>query len=154
MTQSFSPRGAEDRPLSELISDLTSKIQLLLRKELELAKIEITEQAARAGQAAAMFVVAGVMGFVALLMLSFAAAWGLAEVLPTGVGFLIVGIVFVLAAVGLLAKGKKLAAGMKPVPEQTVETLKEDVEVAKRSFKRGMQSDAGPGRLGPGGGRR
>ncbi len=129
----------EERPLGELFSDLTRSLQTLIRKEVELAKVEMKEQTARAGKGAAMLVVGGVGGFVALLLLSFAAAWGLAEVIAPGLAFLIVGVLYLLIALSLLLAGKKRLATVKPVPRQTVETLKEDAEVAKASWSRGAQ---------------
>lgn len=127
-----------ERPLSDLVSDLTSSVQVLVRKEMELAKVEVKESATRAGKAGAMFAGAGVVGFIALLLLSFAAAWGLAEGIPTWLGFLAVGLLYLVVA-GLLAfVGKKKLASVKP-PRETVQTLREDVEVAKTSLSRGAQ---------------
>ena len=135
----------EEQPLGELFSELTGNLQLLLRKEVELAKVEATEQAKRAGKAGAMFGATAALGFVGLLLLCFAAAWGLATVIPTGLAFLVVAIV-VLAIAGLCAmQGKKKVAEIKP-PQQTVDTLKQDVQVAQTSLKRGMQSDTTPGK--------
>ncbi len=137
----------EERPLGELFSELTGNLQLLLRKEVELAKVEATEQAKRAGKAGAMFGATATLGLVGLILLGSAAAWGLATVIPTGLAFLIVAIV-VLAIAGLCAmQGKKNVAEIKP-PQQTVDTLKQDVQVAQTSLKRGMQSDTTPGSKG------
>ena len=137
--QSGSLRPDDERPIGELFSDLTRSLQTLIRKEVELAKVELKDQAARAGKGAAMLVVGGVGGFVALLMLSFAAAWGLAEIIAPGLAFAIVGVVYLLIVVPLLLAGKKQLAAVKPVPRQTVETLKQDAEVAKASWARGAQ---------------
>lgn len=78
-----------------------------------------------------MFSAAGVAGFMALQLLSFAAAWGLAAVVPDGLAFLIVGIIYAIVAAVLLSKGRKQVAEVNLVPQQTVETLREDVEWAK-----------------------
>jgi hypothetical protein len=128
-----------ERPLGELLSEVTSQLQALLRKEIELAKVETKEQINRGVQGAAAFGAAGVVGLLAAILLAFAAAWGLAEVVPTGFAFLIVGVVF-LAVAGVLAlQGKKKLASFNPVPERTVQTVKEDVEVAKGALQRGAQ---------------
>ena len=66
-----------------------------------------------------------------LLMLSFAAAWGLAEVMAVGFAFLIVGGLYVAVAGTLFVSGRQRLAAVHPVPQQTVETLKEDVAWAK-----------------------
>jgi uncharacterized membrane protein YqjE len=129
----------DDRPLGELFSDLSRSVQTLVRNEIELAKVEVKEQAGRAGKAAAMLTVAGVVGFLAIVLLSFAAAWGLAEGVPTWLGFLAVGLLYGAIAGLLLVVGKKKLATVKPVPKQAVDTLREDVEVAKTSLSRGAQ---------------
>lgn len=130
----------DDRPLGELFSDMTKSLQTLVRKEVELAKVEVKDQASRAGKGAVLFVGAGVIGFVALILLSFAAAWGVAEAIPTGLAFLAIGLIYVVVAGLLAVVGKKKLAAVKPVPRQTVETLREDVEVAKTSLSRGVRT--------------
>ena len=129
----------EDRSLSELLSDVTGELATLFRKEVELAKVETSEQVSRAAKAGAMLGAAGVVAFLALILLAFAAAWGLAEVLPTGFAFLIVGVVFLIVAAILGSAGKKRMAGVSPVPDQTVDTLRADVQVARDSFARGAR---------------
>ncbi|MDP8954825.1 MAG: phage holin family protein [Actinomycetota bacterium] len=125
------PGPADDRSLQELWSAMTAEAALLLRKEVELAKIETKEQLQQAGQAGVAFGATALAGFMALQLLSFAAAWGLAAVLPTGVAFLIVGAVYLVAAVVLLRSARAKAADVQVVPQQTVETLKEDVQWAR-----------------------
>jgi uncharacterized membrane protein YqjE len=129
----------EERSLSELLSDVTSEIATLFRKEVELARVETSEQVSRAAKAGAMLGAAAVVGFLTLILLAFAAAWGLSEVVPEGVAFLIVGVLFGIVAAVLASVGKKRIASVSPVPDQTVQTLKADVQVAKDSFARGAR---------------
>ncbi len=121
----------DDRSMQELWADMAKGASTLIRQEVELAKIETKEQLSRAGKAGAVFSAAGVAGFMALQLLSFAAAWGLAAVVPDGLAFLIVGIIYAIVAAVLLSKGRKQVAEVNLVPQQTVETLREDVEWAK-----------------------
>ncbi len=132
---------AEEQPLGELFSELSGNLQNLMRKEVELAKLEATEQAKRAGKAGAMFAATAVFGFIGLLLLFFAAAWGLAAVIPDGLAFLVVGIVTLAIAGALAGSAKKKAAQISP-PKQTVQTIKQDVQVAQTSLKRGLQADS------------
>jgi len=132
--------GSDERPLGELLSDITGQLQQLVRKEMELARVETKEQITRAGKGLGAFGAAGAIGFVALILLAFAAAWGLAEVMATGLAFLVVGVIFLAVAAGLAAQGKAKLARVSPVPQQTVETVKEDVETAKDSLQRGVNS--------------
>jgi hypothetical protein len=78
-------------------------------------------------------------GFFALLLLSFAAAWGLAEGIPTWLAFLAVGLLYGVIAALLVVVGKRKLGTVGP-PRQTVETLKADVEVAKSAWARGAGS--------------
>lgn len=137
MAQPLSTRAAEEASLKDLFSDLSGQVQRLVRDEMELAKIETKEQLGRAGKAGAMFGAAGVLGFLALLLVSFAAAWGLAELVPPGVAFLVVGLLAAGAAVVLAAQGRKQLAAFSPVPEETLATVRDDVQVAKRALARG-----------------
>jgi hypothetical protein len=101
---------------------------------VELAKVELSETLTSARTAGMSLGAAGVLGLMAFLMVSFAAAWGLAEVVPAGVAFLIVGAVYGIAALALLALGRQRLKAVNPVPEQTVDTLKEDVAWAKQQM--------------------
>lgn len=121
------PREAS---LGELFSEMTSDLGLLVRKEIELAKTETKEELTRAGRGAAMFGAAAVAGLLALLLVSFAAAWALAVVIPTGWAFLVVGAIYAAIATIVALRGRDQ---MKRVgaPEQTIQTLKEDVQWAR-----------------------
>ena len=116
--------------LGELVAGMTSDVGTLVRKELELAKAELREEAKTTGKAAGMLGAAGVTGHLALLFLSFAAAWGLSEIVPEGVAFLVVGVVYAVVAAVLAAKGRERMHAVRP-PEQTIETVKEDVAWAR-----------------------
>lgn len=129
---------AADASLSELLSDVTGELATLFRKEVELAKVETSEQVSRAARAGAMLGAGAAIGFLTLILLAFAAAWGLAAILPNGLAFLIVGVVFGIVAAVLASAGKSKMASVRPVPE-TVQTLKDDVAVAKGSFARGAR---------------
>jgi len=129
----------EDRSLSELLSDVTTEIATLFRKEVELAKAETSEQVSRAAKAGGMLGAAAVIGFLDLILFSFALAWALSEVVPEGVAFAIVGVLFAVVAGVLAMAGKKRLANVNPVPNQTVQTLRDDVQVAKDSFARGVR---------------
>ena len=128
-------REAEgDASLGELFSRLTADLSKLMRDEVELAKVEINSAVQEVRTAGVSIGAAGVLGLMAFVMLSFAAAWGLSEIVPEGVAFLIVGAAYGVVALALLALGRQRLKAVKPVPEQTVETLKEDVAWAKQQM--------------------
>jgi hypothetical protein len=121
-----------ERPIAEVAKDLTSDLSLLVRQEIELAKAEMAEKGRTAAPGLGMFGGAGVFGLCAagaltgclvLLFSLFLADWAAA---------LIVGVVLAAVAFVLARQGKeRVADAGKPVPEQTIETVKEDVEWAK-----------------------
>jgi hypothetical protein len=122
----------EDRPLPELMKTLADQTTTLVRQEIDLAKAEFSEKGKKAGQGAGMFGGAGVIGFLALAALTAAAILGLATALPDWLAALIVGLVYAGVAGVLALQGRnKVQEAGPPVPEQTVETVKEDVEWAK-----------------------
>jgi hypothetical protein len=131
-----SPHGAppseqDERSLGELLSTLTAQFSTLFRKEVELARTEIKLELQQAGKAAGVLGGAGAAGYMAVLLLSFALAWGLAEFMPAWIGFLIVGAVYGVVAAVLYRNGKTRLDRLNPKPEHTIETLKEDAEWAR-----------------------
>lgn len=120
-----------DVGLPELISRLTEQSSTLFRQELALAKTELRQEIRRAGRAGGLFGGAAVTGFLALMLLSFAAAWALAEVMHVAVAFLIVGAVYAIVAGVLATQGKSSAQEVDPSLPQTTASLKEDVQWAK-----------------------
>ena len=122
---------APDKSIGELFSELTSDLSNLFRKEVELAKVETKEEVARAGKAGGMLGGGAFAGWFALLFLSFAVAWLLDEWMHTALAFLIVGLVYAVVAAVLVKQGRSRMQSVNPVPQQTVETLKEDVQWAK-----------------------
>lgn len=125
-----------DQSIGELFKRLTSDMTLLVREEFELFRAEMTEKlkhaGAQAGQGAGMLSAAAVCGFFALAGLSTTVILLLAQVMPAWVAALIVTIVYgLVAAVMAIAGKRKLDDLEAPVPSQTIQTVKEDVEWAK-----------------------
>lgn len=122
---------SETKPLGDLISQAASDVSTLMRKEVELAKAEIRQEVDHAKKAGIFFGVTGVLAYMAVFLLSFAAAWGLAAIMPTGWAFAIVGAIYAVAAAVAYFRARSAMKQVNPVPEQTIETLKEDVQWAK-----------------------
>jgi hypothetical protein len=126
-----STRTDDERSLPQLISEMTSEISELVRKELELAKVETKAEINNAARAGGLFGGAAFAASLALLLLSFALAWGLAEAIAPGAAFLMVGVLYAAVAAVMFLVARDRAEEINPVPEQTVETLKEDVAWAR-----------------------
>lgn len=121
-----------DASLPELMSRLSEQSSTLFRQELTLAKTELRQEIRQVGRAGGMFGGAALTGLLALLLLSFAAAWALGDIaaLNPALGFLIVGLVYAVVAGVLAVTGKSTAEEIEPLPE-TKESVKEDVQWAK-----------------------
>ena len=131
-TSAAEPARPVDRSIGELLSATTHDLQELFRLEIELAKTELQENARTAARAGTFLGAGGLLAYLALALMCFAAAWGLANVMPTGVAFLIVGVVVALAAGVCLLAGRSRLEAFDAVPVQTVETIKEDVQWAEQ----------------------
>jgi uncharacterized membrane protein YqjE len=129
-----------DRSLGELLKQLSEQTTQLVHQELELAKAELTQKGKQAGQGAGMFGGAGALGLAALGALTACFILALNAVMPAWLAALLVAVVYGIIAFVLVKQGQaKMKAMGPPVPEQTIETVKEDVEWAKtqvRSEKR------------------
>ncbi|WP_062650757.1 phage holin family protein [Streptomyces maremycinicus] len=121
----------DDRSVGELLSVVTSDVQTLFRQEVELAKVEVKQEATKAGKAAGMYGGAGFAGYMAIFFLSLAAVFALANVIDTGWAALIVAAVWAAAAAVLYQRGKTRMRTVAPKPEHTVETMKENAQWAR-----------------------
>ena len=125
-----------DRPIGELLKQLSEQTNTLVRQEMELAKAELSEKGKRAGIGAGMFGGAGLFAVYAVGALTACAILALATAVEGWLAALIVAAVYGAIAGVLALQGKnKIQEATPPAPDQTVETLKEDVEWAK-SLKR------------------
>jgi uncharacterized membrane protein YqjE len=117
-----------DQPLAQLVARMTSDLSALFRKEVELAKIEIREEMKQTAKASGMYGAAGFAGYMALVLVSLALAFLLDLIMPTWIAFLIVGVAYGAAGYLLFRRGQERFKAINPLPEQTIETIKEDVE--------------------------
>ncbi|MFI5569860.1 phage holin family protein [Streptomyces sp. NPDC051740] len=124
-----------ERSAGELLSRVTSDLQVLFRQEVELAKAEVKEEGTKAGKAAGMYGGAGFAAYMVLLFLSLAAMFGLANVMDDGWAALIIAALWAVAAAVLYQKGRAKMRTVSPKPEHTVQTLKEDAEWARHPTK-------------------
>lgn len=121
-----------DRPVAELLREFSEQTTTLVRQELELAKLELTEKGKRAGIGAGMFGGAGVVGLYAVGALTAALILVLATAMTAWLAALIVGVVYAAIAGILALTGKsKVQQAIPPLPEQATESVKEDVQWTK-----------------------
>ena len=130
------PTGA-DRSVGDLVSSVSTDLSRLVRDEIRLAQVEVTEKAKKAGVGVGAFGAAGVLALYAVGVLLAAAVLGLATVLPGWLAALIVGVVvLVVAGVAALIGKKKVEEAAPPVPTRAVESVKTDVQEIKETIKR------------------
>ena len=126
------PVDLRDQGLGDLFKKLSEETSTLIRQEMALARVELTEKGKRAGVGAGMLGGAGVAGLLTLGTLTACLILVLNEWMDAWLAALILTIVWAAVAAVLALKGRdKVQEAAPPVPEQTVETLKEDVEWAK-----------------------
>ena len=139
MAQRQTDEDLHERPLGDLLKQLSQETATLVRQEIELAKAEVTTTGKRAGIGAGMVGAAGIVGFLALGAFTAFLILVLNTFMPAWLGALIVTLLYAAAAGVLALRGKdKVQEAVPPAP-QTVETVKEDIEWAKnptRSVKR------------------
>ena len=128
-------RSLENRPLGDLFGDLATDMSNLVRQEVALAKLEITQKAKYLGRNIGYLVVGGAVAYAAALAIMAAIIMLLAKVLPHWGAALIVGAV--VGGIGWMLIGKAMMA-LQPAeltPRETVETLKEDATWMKQQIK-------------------
>jgi uncharacterized membrane protein YqjE len=128
------PRG--ERSTIELLRAIAQDSSMLVRKELELARLEIKEAAMARAKGAAAFVAAGFMAMLGLIFLAVTAVVALDIVLARWAAWLIVGSAFLVLAGAAAIFGLRKMKRPSMKPEETVRTVKEDVEWAKAQLKR------------------
>jgi uncharacterized membrane protein YqjE len=127
-----------DRPVGELLRELSEQTSTLVRQELELAKLELSEKGKRAGIGVGMFGGAGALGIFALGALTAAVILLIATAVTGWLAALIVAAGCGVIAGGLALSGKtKVQQAIPPVPEQTTESVKEDVQWTKSKARQG-----------------
>ncbi len=120
--------GKDDRSIGELITRLSRETVTLVRKEVQLAKAEMSQKASRAGKNVGFLVVGGVVAYTGLLALVAAVILLLGLVMPYWLSAAIVGLVIAAIGAFLVVKGLNTLRQEDPTPRETVETLQEDKE--------------------------
>jgi hypothetical protein len=117
-----------DVPVGQLMSQVAEDLSRLVRSELALAKVETKQEITTAGKAGGALGGAALAGWLTALFLSLALMYALGEVMPLGWSALLVAVLWGIAAAVLYTVGRSRLKQVNPVPERTVETVKEDVQ--------------------------
>jgi uncharacterized membrane protein YqjE len=126
---------AEERSVSDVLQDIVRNLQDMVRSEIRLAKVEIREEARRA-ISSGIWIAVGTVGAVsAWIFLLWTLAYALATRMPMWAATLVVAVVMAAAAAVLIMGGIRSAKRIQPIPERTVESVKENLEWMKHPTK-------------------
>ena len=112
--------------IAEILKDAFSNLQDIVRSEIQLAKVELKDEVAKAKTAGVMFGGAAVFALFGLGFCLLCIVYALALVLPAWAAALIVGVGLLCIGGILFAVGRARWAAIKP-PEKTMFTVKEDL---------------------------
>jgi hypothetical protein len=126
----------DERSLGDLFGDLSRQMSTLVRKEIDLARTELTSRARAATQDAALVGAGGLLAYAGLLVLL---AAGVLLLIDAGfepwLAALLVSVVVMAIGAALMWRGREGLRTTNLAPERTIETLKEDAEWAKEQIK-------------------
>src|SRR5687768_2215081 len=124
-------RRMDERPLGELFSDLVTETTTLVRNEVALAKVEITQKATKIGTNIGSLVIGGAIGYAALLAFCAATILLLDRIMPAWLAALLVGAIVACVAWMLISKAVTALRNMDMKPQETIESVKEDAQWIK-----------------------
>jgi len=121
-----------ERSTGEIMQDVVRDVGEVVRGEVRLARAELSEKAGKAGKAGGFFGGAAVCGLMATASLVAAGIAGMAMVMPLWLAALVMGVLLACIGGAMYAGGRAKLKAIDPVPERTVQTIKDDVQWAKR----------------------
>jgi uncharacterized membrane protein len=128
---------AQERSTGELVKSLSEQVSALVRDELKLAQLEMTRKGKQAGAGLGMLGGSGVIALYGVGCLLACAIIALSGVVAAWLTALIVGAALLAAAAAAALMGKdRLQRATPPVPEETVGSIKTDVEEIKERARR------------------
>lgn len=120
--------------LGTLFTQLTEDFSTLIRKEVELARVETMEKVSTVARSTVSMIAGGVIAYAGLIILLLAAAFGLANVIPLWISSLIIGIVTLIVGGLMIMAGRSALADLTVVPEKTVTTVKRDAKMIQEKL--------------------
>ncbi|MEA2378232.1 MAG: hypothetical protein QOI45_2839 [Thermoleophilaceae bacterium] len=136
MSEGNAQGDLRERPVGELLKELSTQTTTLVRQELELAKAEMAEKGKQVGLGAGMFGGAGLFGVLALGALTACVIAALATGMELWLAALIVAVAYAAIAGVMALLGRQKTRDAAPAaPEQAIESTKEDVQWAKTRAK-------------------
>src|SRR4051812_18229358 len=130
----------QEASTADLVKRLSEQTNRLVHDELELLKAELRTKGRQAGVGAGLFGGAGIFGLLALGAVTAAVIAALDTAMATWLAALIVAVVWAaVAGIAALTGKKKVEQALPPVPEDSVESVKEDVQWTKTRAQQGRR---------------
>jgi len=126
-------QSGRERPMTEIFRDIVGNVQEMVRSEVRLARVELREEASKTARAGAMLAAGGVLAIVAAVFLLVCIAQLLDMVMPDWAAALVIAIALGIPAAVMVSKGRERLH--VPMPEKTIENVKENVEWMKNQTK-------------------
>jgi uncharacterized membrane protein YqjE len=123
------------RSVPEVLQDIVSNLQDIIRSEFRLAKTEIKEEASKAVKPATTFGVGLVSGVYGIGFMLLAAVYGLSTVMPAWLAALLVGMILAIVAVAFISSGREKLKRTNLSPDKAIKSLEENVQWAKHQIK-------------------
>lgn len=124
-----------DESLGMLFADLSDQVSTLMRREVELAKVETQETISAATGAAVSMISGGVIAYAGLIIVLQAIALVLAYLIPLWISALVVGGIAIVVGAIIFMAGRSRMEDLSFVPEKTVQTVQEDVALVKEKVQ-------------------
>ncbi|MBF6621873.1 MAG: phage holin family protein [Patulibacter sp.] len=127
----------DERPIGQLVQDLSQQTATLVRQELRLAQVEMQQKGKRAGAGIGLFGGAGLFAVLGLGTLVAGAVLALATAVAPWLSAVIVALLlFAVAGVAALIGKREVTEATPPVPEQAIESTQQDVQEIKHRSHR------------------
>jgi Putative Actinobacterial Holin-X, holin superfamily III len=128
---------SQERPSGELVKQLSEQVSALVREEVKLAQLEVARKGKQAGAGVGMLGGGGLIALYGLGCVIACVILAISEALAAWLAALIVGVALLgLAGVAALLGKRRLQKASPPVPMETVDSVKADVEVIKERARR------------------
>ncbi len=124
-----------ERSMSDVLQEIFGNLQEIIRAEVRLARAEVREDVSEAAASALWLAVGALSALSAWMVLLWAAVYGLAFVMPMWAATLVVAVAMGVVATVLITTGLRKFKRIRPIPERTVQTMKEHVAWIKQSAK-------------------
>ena len=127
--------GEDSRSIADVLQDIVTNVQTIIRSEVRLARTEITEEISKAGRAAGLMGGGAISALFTIWLLLLTILFALATVMPLWAASLILLVVMAIVTAVLITSGRKRLKTVHTTPEKTIASVKENVEWVKSQTK-------------------